>query len=72
MGTAPGLTLGGGLIAASAGRPSSWSASAAAVSFGLARRYLPVDVRTANAAWPPFDTVGVVVLALTPPPTRSP
>lgn len=66
VGTALGPTLGGGLIAAS-GWPAIFLVSVplAAMSFGLAWRYLPVDVRTANAARPPFDTVGVVVLALT-------
>ena len=66
VGTALGPTLGGLLIAA-----GGWQAvflvnvPLGVVSFLLARRSLPADARPAASARPPFDTPGVVVLALT-------
>ena len=66
VGTALGPTLGGLLIAG-----GGWQAvflvnvPLGVVSFLLARRSLPADARPAASARPPFDTPGVVVLALT-------
>ena len=66
VGTALGPTLGGLLIAG-----GGWQAVflvnvlLGVVSFLLARRSLPADARPAASARPPFDTPGVVVLALT-------
>ena len=66
VGTALGPTLGGLLIAG-----GGWQAvflvtvPLGVVSFLLARRSLPADARPTASGRPPFDTPGVVVLALT-------